>query len=348
MKFDRLLSTLLMLQQRDLVPASELAERLEVSVRTVYRDVEALSAAGVPVYAERGKYGGIRLLPGFRTDLTGLTADEARALFVLVGESAHSALGLDRALGSALRKMMAALPAPHRPAAELSSRRILIDPDRWLAGPRPQDDLEALHSAVLADRRLRIGYRHSGDTEVSFYAVDPYGLVSKAGTWYLVADHGGRPRLFRTDRISDAVVTAEPVRRRDGVELTRVWEELRREVEHRSSGMRVVVRVHRKRLDMVRRITAANFRGMPGPAVAAAGEGDRDTGRRESGRPDEHGAAPDGDEWLTAELDYPVPAAVCQLLQFGTDVEVVSPPEAVRELSLAVAGLRELYEERTA
>ncbi|MFD8935386.1 helix-turn-helix transcriptional regulator [Streptomyces sp. NPDC059578] len=131
--------------------------------------------------------------------------------------------------------------------------------------------------------------------------LDPYGLVSKAGAWYLVADRGGRPRLFRTDRISDAVVTAEPVRRRDGVELARVWEELRREVEHRSSGLR--------------------------PAVRA-------------------GAVPDGDEWLTAELDYPVPAAVCQLLQFGTDVEVIFPPEAVREVALA--GLRELYEEHMA
>ncbi len=264
---------------------------------------------------------------------------------MLVGESAHSALGLDRALGSALRKMMAALPAPHRPAAELSSRRILIDPDRWLAGPRPQDDLESLHGAVLADRRLRIGYRHSGDTEVSFYAVDPYGLVSKAGTWYLVADHEGRPRLFRTDRISEAVVTAGPVRRRDGVELAQVWEELRREVEHRSSGMRVVVRVRRRRLDMVRRITAANFRGVPGAATA---EDDQRAGDTESGRPDDHGAEADGEAWLTAELDYPVPAAVCQLLQFGTDVEVLFPPEAVREVARAVADLRELYEERTA
>ncbi|MFD7548781.1 helix-turn-helix transcriptional regulator [Streptomyces sp. NPDC059816] len=132
--------------------------------------------------------------------------------------------------------------------------------------------------------------------------LDPYGLVSKAGAWYLVADRGGRPRLFRTNRISDAVVTAEPVRRRDGVELARVWEEQRREVEHRSSGLRVVVRVGRRRLD--------------------------------------------GDEWLTAELDYPVPAAVCQLLQFGTDVEVIFPPEAVREVALA--GLRELYEEHMA
>ncbi len=124
MKADRLLAVLLLLQTRGTVPASELAERLDVSVRTVYRDIEALSAAGVPVYAERGRYGGIALLPGYRTDVTGLTADEARALFVFTADDAHaalgldaalgSALGLDAALGSALRKVMAALPAPHR------------------------------------------------------------------------------------------------------------------------------------------------------------------------------------------------------------------------------------------
>jgi biotin operon repressor len=133
MKADRLLSILL-LQTRDQVPAAELAERLEVSVRTVMRDVEALSAAGVPVYTVRGPHGGIALLPGYRTDVTGLTADEARALFVLLSDGAHADLGLGQAFGSALRKLMAALPAPHRPGADLASRRILIDPARWAAG----------------------------------------------------------------------------------------------------------------------------------------------------------------------------------------------------------------------
>ncbi|KNB52171.1 helix-turn-helix transcriptional regulator [Streptomyces caatingaensis] len=322
MKFDRLLSILLLLQQRDLIPAGELAGLLEVSVRTIYRDVEALSAAGVPVYAERGKFGGIRLLPGFRTDMTGLTADEARALFVLVARSAHSALGLDRARASALRKMMAALPAPHRTAAELASRRVLIDPDRWLAGPRAETGLEALHAAVVADRRLRIAYRHSGRTQLDSYLVDPYGLASKAGVWYLVADERGAPRLFRVGRLADFTVTDEPVRRRDGVELAEVWEELRRGVEDRGSGVRVVVRVRQHRLDMLQRITGPSFRGPAGGAP----EG-----------PDEPGA------WRTAELVYPVTGAVCQLLQFGADVEVLSPPAAVREMALAVARLAELY-----
>ena len=370
-KFDRLLSILLLLQQRERVPATELARRLEVSVRTVYRDVEALSAAGIPVYAERGRYGGVRLLPGFRTDMTGLTRDEARALFVLVRQSAHSALGLDRALSSALRKMMAALPAPHRSAAELTSRRLLIDPDGWLGEQCDRTGLDELHDAVLTDRRLRIAYRHSGRATVDVHSVDPYGLVSKAGTWYLVADLAGRPRLFRTDRLSGVAVTTEPVRRRDGVALVEVWEELRREVEYRGGGVVVRARARRHRLDMLRRITRPHFLGatgegpldaeepMPGekpvageepptdgePAVRGvpAGEPVRTVnggnGKGDDGR---DGTAAD-DTWLTVELEYPVPAAVCQLLQFGTDVEVLGPPEAVQEISRAAAALAALY-----
>ena len=192
MKSDRLLSILLLLQTRGLVPAAELAERLEVSVRTIYRDIEALSASGVPVYAERGRHGGIALLPGFRTDVTGLTADESRALFVLAAQGAHSALGLDEALGSALRKVMAALPEPHRPAAELTSRRILVDPARWMSGPaacRRPGRAATPPSSPTGGCGCATGT--AATTEPRTYTLDPYGLVVKAGVWYLVADHRG-------------------------------------------------------------------------------------------------------------------------------------------------------------
>ncbi|RLL68702.1 WYL domain-containing protein [Streptomyces sp. Z26] len=358
MKSDRLLSILLLLQTRGRVRAGELAERLEVSVRTIYRDVESLSAAGVPVYAERGRYGGIALLPGFRTDVTGLTSDESRALFVLAAQSAHSALGLDKALGSALRKVMAALPAPHRPAAELTSRRILVDPDRWLAhGRRGPDsrtggagsaatgtgagaggtgsdgaavDLDVLHTAVFADRRLRIRYRHSGERERRTYTVDPYGLVAKAGTWYLVADRRGRPRLFRADRVAAATVTDAPVRRRDGVELADAWEVLRREVERRPEGVRVRARVRRERLDMFTRLAGSDL------AAVLPEEGG---GRGDGGGGDDGG----GGGWVGVEMAYPVLRAVRQLLQFGTDVRVLGPSEARTELARAVAELHALY-----
>ncbi|MGW1589112.1 helix-turn-helix transcriptional regulator [Streptomyces sp. NPDC002386] len=320
MKSDRLLSILLLLQTRGRVPARELADRLEVSVRTIYRDVEALSASGVPVYAERGRHGGIELLAGFRTDVTGLTADESRALFILAAQGAHAALGLDTALGSALRKVMAALPAPHRPAAEVTSRRILVDATRWLGGPQQAVDLEVLQDAVFTDRRLRLSYRHSGDREPTTYTVDPYGLVAKAGVWYLVADRRGAPRLFRVDRVRSARPLDDPVRRRPGVELADVWEVLRRQVEERpGDGVDVTVRVRRERLDMFRRMAAAQLTEVP----------------------DDDGVS----DWVTARLSYPVLRAVRQLLGFSDQVEVIGPPEARAELLRAVRSVTALYRE---
>lgn len=319
MKSDRLLSILLLLQTRGRVPAPELADRLEVSVRTIYRDVEALSAAGVPVYAERGRHGGIELLPGFRTDVTGLTADESRALFVLAAQGAHAALGLDAALGSALRKVMAALPAPHRPAAEVTSRRVLVDATRWKSGPRQAADLDVLQDAVFSDRRLRLRYRHSGEREPRTYTVDPYGLVAKAGVWYLVADRRGRPRLFRADRVRSARLLDEPVRRRPGVELADVWELLRRQVEERENEIEVTVRVRRELLDMFQRMAAAQL----------------------TAPPEDDGTS----EWVTARLAYPVLRAVRQLLAFSDRVEILDPPEARAELLAGARSVTALYQQ---
>ncbi|MFI6290486.1 helix-turn-helix transcriptional regulator [Nonomuraea sp. NPDC050790] len=214
---------------------------------------------------------------------------------------------------------MAALPAPHRPAAELTSRRILVDPDRWLAAPRPDSDLAALHTAVFTDLRLRIRYRHSDQPAPHTYTVDPYGLVAKAGTWYLVADHRGKPRLYRADRVSAVTLAAAEVRRRPGVELDQVWHELRRQVEDRRGGITVDLRVRRQRLDMVTRIAGAFFTGPPTPA---------------DGEP----------EWTNAQVSYPVIEAVRHLLQFGTAVEVTGPPEARAEMHRASTEISALYD----
>lgn len=272
MRSDRLLSIMLLLQTHGQLPAGELAARLEVSVRTIMRDVEALSAAGVPVYTVRGPHGGIALLPGFRTDVSGLTADESRALFVLLSGSAHADLGLGQAIGSALRKVMAALPAPHRPGADLASRRILIDPARWSGTPgpeRPADELVVFQQAVFTDRRLRMRYRHRRDNRVRSYTLDPYGLVNKAGVWYLVADHRGEPRLFRTDRALSAAIIDEPVQRRDGLELADVWDTLRRSIDDIPAPLAVTVSVRREVLAKLLRVHEADLapaagRG-PGP-----------------------------------------------------------------------------------
>src|ERR1700677_1809696 len=261
MRSARLLEMLLLLQVRGQVTAGELAERLEVSPRTVYRDAEALSSAGVPIYAERGRSGGIRLLPGYRTDVTGLTRDEARALFVLSTGGAHEDLGMGSALRSAIVKVMRAVPAPFQPAATAASQRILVDPSRWMGSRDPVDKLGVLQAAVFTDRRLRLRYRSSGQSAASERIVDPYGLVCKAGIWYLVADSGGEPRLFRVSRVVSAVADEAPAQRRDGVDLAALWASLRREVEDRPAPLEVLVRVRREWLDMFGRICAANLTG---------------------------------------------------------------------------------------
>jgi predicted DNA-binding transcriptional regulator YafY len=179
-------------------------------------------------------------------------------------------------------------------------------------------DLAALQDAVFADRRLRLRYRHSGDREPRTYTVDPYGLVSKAGVWYLVADRRGHPQLFRADRVRSAKVLDDPVRRRPGIELADVWEVLRRQVEERPGGLEVRVRIRRDRLDMFLRMNASYLAELPDDD----GEG----------------------EWVTARLSYGFVRETRQLLQFSDRVEVLSPPEVREELARAAASVTKLYQ----
>jgi predicted DNA-binding transcriptional regulator YafY len=325
MRSDRLLSIMLLLQTHGQLPAGELAARLEVSVRTIMRDVEALSSAGVPVYTVRGPHGGIALLPGFRTDVTGLTADESRALFVLLSGSAHADLGLGQAIGSALRKVMAALPAPHRPDADLASRRILIDPARWgTSGPeRPAGELAVFQQAVFTDRRLRLRYRHRRDNRVRSYTLDPYGLVNKAGIWYLVADHGGEARLFRTDRALSAAIVDEPVQRRDGLELAEVWDTLRRSIDDIPAPLAVTVGVRPEVLAKFLRVHETDLAPPPadGQVHHAIGDPEREI----------------------VELRFRALVAAEALLAFGPDVEVLAPVELRRTLARKAAETAALY-----
>jgi predicted DNA-binding transcriptional regulator YafY len=325
MKSGRLLAMLLLPQARGQVTAGELAERLEVSPRTVYRDAEALSSAGVPIYAERGRAGGIRLLPGYRTDVTGLTQDEARALFVLSTGDAHEDLGLGNAARSAVLKVMRAVPEPFRPAAAATSQRILVDPAGWMRGADPVGQLGVLQAAVFTDRRLRLRYRSSGprkpaDTgELTERLVDPYGLVCKAGIWYLVADQRGEPRLFRVSRVAWAAPDEAPVRRRDGVELPELWQALRRQVEQRPAEVAVVTRVRRDWLDVFRRICASHL---------AQGDG---------------GDEGDDPAWAVVRLRFGAVIAARIMLGFGCDVEVVSPPEVRDDLAAVAAAVVSRY-----
>jgi predicted DNA-binding transcriptional regulator YafY len=304
---DRLLSILMLLQARGRLPAAGLAERLEVSIRTIYRDVDALSAAGVPVYAERGRHGGIALLPGYRTDMTGLTRDEARALFVLTTQGAHADLGLQNALRSALSKVMTALPEPFRPEATATSQRILVDPAGWMRQSAPPPHLATLQNAVFADRRLRLRYRHTGHPAARGYTVDPYGLVCKAGVWYLIADHRGKPLLLRVSRVESASLSNVGVRRRPGADLPSEWSKLRRQVEDKPTPIHVVARVRREILDMFCRMNTQHLAGSP--------HLDDDPG------------------WAHVELRFRGVPAARPLLAYGADIQVISPAEVRADLA---------------
>ena len=275
---------------------------------------------------ERGRAGGIRLLPGYRTDMTGLTRDEARALFVLTTGGAQEDLGLGAAARSAVLKVMRAVPEPFRPAAAATSQRILVDPAGWMRAPAPVGQLGVLQAAVFTDRRLRLRYRGSGHGEPRAgreagragrrAGGRPVRAGMQGGVWYLVADQDGEPRLFRVSRVVSAILGEEPVRRRDGMELADVWASLRREVEERPAPLEVMVRVRREWLDLFGRMSAAH---LDGPLPAATGE------------------------WTQVQLRYPGVMAARPLLSFGANVEVLSPESVRADLAAVAAEIVDCY-----
>jgi predicted DNA-binding transcriptional regulator YafY len=238
-KADRLISLLLLLQSRRQCAARVLAERLEVSERTIYRDVDALGAAGVPVYAERGANGGIVLADGYRRALTNFSEDEIRALFVS-GASPLADLGLESGFNRALEKLHGGLAKVQQRAAEKSRSRVHLDTRRWNQPEPPRALLTALRRAVWDDRRLRIRYEDRNKA-ASTRVVDPLGLVSKAGVWYLVARHLQELRSFRVERIRSADELAEHFERPQEFDLERYWSESSTRFAQASRGADCVV-----------------------------------------------------------------------------------------------------------
>ncbi|MGV9601089.1 helix-turn-helix transcriptional regulator [Streptosporangium sandarakinum] len=231
MRADRLVAVLLLMQARGRVTAAELATELEVSVATARRDLEALSAAGVPVYPQPGRGGGWSLVGGARTDLSGLTAPEARALFLLVGPAAS----VSSEARAALRKLVRALPSTFRADAEAAAEATVTDPVRWGEHDRPRPPMvDLLQSAVIRRRRVRLTYAdHAGERTERL--VDPWGLIDKDDVWYLLAGTDRGRRTFRVDRIAQAEPTGEPAERPDDFVLAAVWQEVVDEVERRRS-----------------------------------------------------------------------------------------------------------------
>lgn len=212
MRADRLLSMIWLLRAHGQLSTAEIAERLEVSRRTVLRDVDALSAAGVPVFCERGPRGGVRLLPGYRTDVTALSEDEARAVFAAISSWGADAIGLGAQLTSGVRKLLAAVPEAHREGSAEAASRIVIDPQGWLPQPhasRPGETFVTVQAAVLARERLQITYRSRRGT-VEELCVDPHGLVSAGRDWYLCARQGDAVRFFKVARVEAAHLLATP------------------------------------------------------------------------------------------------------------------------------------------
>jgi len=213
----------MLLQRRQLVTAAQVADELEVSVRTARRDLEALSAAGIPVYSQQGRGGGWRLLGGARTDLSGLNESEARALFLVAGP----AVSATPQLKSALSKLVRALPEPFRNQAEAAAASIVIDPDRW--GESRQGGrlghLESLQAAVIGGEQVRLGYVNRNDG-MTARVIHPLGLVTKSTVWYLIAGTDSGLRTFRVDRVFDVEPTGEPVIRPADFDLRKAWEEI--------------------------------------------------------------------------------------------------------------------------
>lgn len=321
MRADRLVSLVLLLRQRGQLTASTLARELEVSTRTVLRDIEALSAAGVPVYAERGRHGGFALMPGFRTELTGLNHDEALALLAAGSGGSEQVFGLGSALASALRKVVDALPDSHRATATDAAQRFLIDPGTDLLSRRlvrqelPETAMIEVRRALLAGHKLRIHYAAT-DQAPRWRTVDPIGLVTVRGQGYLLATRSGADRTYRLSRVFAAEELPEPAQRPDRIDLDQVWRE--RSSRFRGGGDQVAVLV---------RVNPARREDLVGTALAVRSE------------------EPNADGWLRLEVTFQDRRhAEWALWQLATNAEALTPQWLRTSLRNRAAAIITSYE----
>ncbi|MCX4885029.1 MULTISPECIES: YafY family protein [unclassified Streptomyces] len=307
MKSSRLVSILLLLQTRGRMTAAQLAEELEVSVRTVYRDVDALSAAGVPLYGDAGHAGGYRLLDGYRTRLTGLTTEEAEALFLAGAPGPAAELGLGSVLAAAQLKVRAALSPELRAHADRISGRFHLDAPGWYADAEQAPFLPAVADAVWNSRVLDVLYRRWAEPTDVERRLEPYGLVLKAGRWYVVAGPG--PRTFRVDQILRLAPAGEEFTRPDDFDLAAYWTAYQRDFHDRLYRGEALVRV--------------------APGVKPVRAVDSRT---------------DDDGWTLARVPIEsVEHAHGEFLRLGADIEVLQPPELRARIARTVAELAGRY-----
>jgi predicted DNA-binding transcriptional regulator YafY len=307
MRADRLVAILLLLQSRTQVTAAEVAAELEISERTARRDLDALSMAGVPVYSKQGRNGGWQLVGGAKTDLSGLTAAEARALFLVAGTASSTPQ-----VKTALRKLVRALPEPFRDGAEAASNAVVIDPTAWGRPSRRHEappHLENLQQAVVEGEQISLGYV-TPNKPPSTRVVHPLGLATKGPVWYLVADTEAGLRTFRVDRVTAVEPTGDAVVRPDGFDLAEAWRMITETVDARwESGAVARCAADAEVVPVLRMVFGTRVRF--GPA-------------RPDGRVDvEIGGASDR-------------ALAGEVAGFGAALEVLEPP-ALREMLAGIA-----------
>lgn len=302
------MATLLVLQSRGRVTAAELADELEVSVKTARRDLEALSMAGIPVYPQAGRNGGWQLLGGSRTDLSGLTQNEARTLFMVAGPASTATPEAK----AALRKLVQALPETFRADAEQAASSVVLDAASWGAEPpKPPEFLDALRQAIVAGMQVHLGYADRTRVETT-RLVHPLGLVEKGSTWYLIANTDKGMRTFRVNRVRSVELTTDHVERPVDFDLAETWRGVVEHVEEQRSGVEctAVVRMHHRGVEGLRSSFGPSFR-VVGPVEGRDDMVEVEVGARSA-------------EWVAERL-----------APWAGYVDVIGPPE-VRERLVAI------------
>ena len=321
MRADRLFSIVLLLQAHRLLTARELARRLEVSERTIHRDMEALSGAGIPVVAERGTGGGWSLLGQYRTNLTGLNEAEVQSLFVTKPARLLADLNLEKAAEGALLKLLAALPAIYRRGAEYARQRIHVDVTGWSNADETVPLLHMLQEAVWQERKVRILYGR-GECGASERLLDPLGLVAKGSVWYLVAAVDRDVRSYRVSGVQSAELLDEPCARPPDFDLAAFWEQSAAKFRAHLGQYRMVARVRREIVPRLR--YAGRF-----ARVEQTGE-------------------PDADGWVAVALRFDVEEMACEYaLSFGTQLEVLEPVALREQVSAAAEGIVAVYAKKS-
>jgi predicted DNA-binding transcriptional regulator YafY len=320
----RLLSILMLLQARGRASARELAEEFEVAVRTIHRDIDELSAAGVPVYAERGRNGGFRLADGYRTKLTGLNESEAETLFLAGLPGPAAELGFADALATARLKLLAALPAGLKPGAERIASRFHLDPGSWFQNAAPLPALPVIAQCVFRERMLACRYRRAGTTDARPRKLGPLGLVLKAGVWYLVAQSGKAIRTYRASNIHGASMTDEPFARPRQFDLAAHWRDAVRDYE---------ASVYHATADVRLSPTGVYLLELLGPYVTKAAA-------ETAGRPDRKG-------WIRCRLPLEsLDFGVRELMRLGEEVVVLGPAELRSRMAEVARRIARLHEAR--